>query len=179
MAVIRCLAPAEGLQGVVACLRESENLTGILVVAFLLIGWLAMQSLAEARRYRQIRERQPTMSAPPPFGSVRHADAVYTFANREFYQVMLAEMEKALFAAGYELTRDESRRMMLSDADRHEVSRRVFRVRQSFISPLLSEQLLSESADAAEKDGFSARWLSVLIGGSEQEGWYITRSKIS
>jgi len=26
------------------------------VVAFLLIGWLAMQSLAEARRYRQIRE---------------------------------------------------------------------------------------------------------------------------
>jgi len=179
MAVIRCLAPADGLQGVVACLRESENLTGILVAAFLLIGWLAMQSLAEARRYRQIRERQPVMNAPPPFGSARHADAVYTFANREFYQVMLAEMEKALFAAGYELTRDESLRMMLSDTDRHEVSRRVFRVRQGYISPLLSEQLLSESADAAEKEGFSAQWLSVLIGGSEREGWYITRSKIS
>jgi len=177
MAVIRCLAPADGLQGVMACLRESDSLAGILVVAFLLIGWLAMQSLAEARRYRQIRERQPTMSAPPPFGSVRHADAVYTFANREFYQVMLAEMEKALFAAGDELTRDESRRMMLSDADRHEVSRRVFRVRQSFISPLLSEQLLSESADVAEKEGFSARWLSVLILGSERQGWYITRSR--
>jgi hypothetical protein len=56
MAVIRCLAPADGLQGVMACLRESDSLAGILVVAFLLIGWLAMQSLAEARRYRQIRE---------------------------------------------------------------------------------------------------------------------------
>jgi len=174
MAVIRCLAPADGLQGVMACLRESESLAGILAVVLLTGGWLALQYLAEARRDRRCREVKPVI---PAFGSGQHADAMYTFANREYDQVMLAEMEKALFAAGYELTRDESRRMMLSDADIHEVSRRVFRLRQSFISPLLSEQLLSESADAAEKDGFSARWLSVLILGSERQGWYITRSR--
>jgi len=55
MAVIRCLAPADGLQGVMACLRESESLAGILAVVLLTGGWLALQYLAEARRDRRWR----------------------------------------------------------------------------------------------------------------------------
>jgi len=174
MAVIRCLAPADGLQGVMACLRESESLAGILAVVLLTCGWLALQYLAEARRDRRCREVKPVI---PAFGSGQHADAMYTFANREYYQVMLAEMEKALFAAGYELTRNESLRMALPDTDRRVISRQIFRARQGYTSPSLSEQAMNACEDAATKEGYTGMWLNVLIRGSERQGWYITRSQ--
>jgi hypothetical protein len=69
-------------------------------LAGLLFSILQMHGV-NAVRGRADREYPPLAQ----FGSARHADAVHAFANREYYQVMLAEMEKALTDAGYELTR--------------------------------------------------------------------------
>ncbi|MEY8863825.1 hypothetical protein AB9K28_02780 [Enterobacter asburiae] len=89
---------------------------------------------------------------------------------------MLAEMEKALFSAGYELTRDESRSTRLANTDRRDISRKVTRVRHRYMTPLISEQMLNDSIDDAMKNGSADEWLNLLIQGSEREGWYITRT---
>lgn len=172
MAVIRCLTPADGLQGVMTCLRESENLTGILVVAFLLIGWLATQYLAETRRSRRNQEVKPVI---PAFGSSQHADAMYTFANRELYQAMLRGLENGLAETGYELTRDSSRRgVAIPLEDRLTLSRWVFRARQWYTSPRMCEQRTKDIEDEAVNDGYAGMLLNILIRGCAREGWYIT-----
>lgn len=83
---------------------------------------------------------------------------------------MLAEMEKALFSAGYELTRDASRSTRLANADRRDISRKVTRVRHRYMTPLISEQMLNDSIDDAMKNGSADEWLNLLIQGSEREG---------
>lgn len=178
MALISCFTRTDSLQGVLTCLRDSENLTGILVAALLLVGWLAMQYLAEVRRVRQapsVKAGIPVTRNIPAFGCGQHADAVHSFANREYYQIMLAEMEKALFAAGYELTRDEFRRVTIPTTDLVAISRKIFRARQWYVSPGVSEQVMKDSEDTAVNDGYAGMWLSVLLRGSEREGWYITK----
>ena len=176
MALISCFTCPEGLQGVLTCLRDTEGLTGILVVVGLLTGWLVVQYLAGARRERRARESRPGMPVPPAqFGSAWHADVVHATANREYYQIMLAELEKAVTDAGYELTRDGSQRVTLPEADRQKISRRVLRARQLDMTPRVTEQMMKDSEDAAVNDGYAGRWLTVLIRGSESAGWYITK----
>lgn len=176
MALISCFTTPEGLQGVLTCLRDTEGMTGILVVVALLAGWLVVQHLADARRERLAWESRPGIPVPlAPFGSARHADVVHAFANRQYYQVMLAELEKALTDAGYELTRDESQRMTLPEADRQKISRRLIRARQLGLTPRVTEQMIKDSEDVAVNDGYAGMWLSVLIRGSESAGWYITK----
>lgn len=89
--------------------------------------------------------------------------------------VLLAELEKGLTDEGYELTRDGSLRVEMSEADRRKISRRIFRARQCYTSPRVSELVMQDSEDAAVNDGYAGTWLSVLIRGSEREGWYITK----
>lgn len=177
MALISCFTGPQGLQGVLACLRDTEGMTGILVVVALLAGWIVVQYVACARRERLARESRPGIPVPlAQFGNARHATAVHDFANRNYYQVMLAEMEKALFSAGYELTRDASRCTRLANTDSRDISRKVTRVRHRYMTPLISEQMLNDSIDDAMKNGSAAEWLNLLIQGSEREGWYITRT---
>jgi len=175
MALVNCLKDGESLQEMLTCLRDSESLAGVTVVVFLLVGWLVLQAIAEKRRGRRawdIKEAAPAT----PFGSARHAEAVLAFANRELYQLMIAEMENALSAEGYELVRDESRRMAIPTADRIAISRKIIRARQGHIFPGLSARAMKDYEDAAVSDGYAGAMLSLLIRGSETEGWYITRS---
>ena len=176
MALISCFTSPQGLQGMLTCLRDTEGMTGILVVVALLAGWIAVQYFADARRVRLAWESRPGLPVPvAQFGSARHADAVHAFANREYYQVLLAELEKGLTDEGYALTRDESLRVTMPEADRQKISRRIFRARQCYTAPRVSEQAMQDNVDAAVNDGYAGSWLCLLIRGSEREGWYITK----
>ncbi|UXJ66586.1 hypothetical protein [Enterobacter kobei] len=176
MALISCFTGPQGLQRMLTCLRDTEGMTGILVVVALLAGWIVVQHLADARRERRAWESRPGIPVPlAQFGSARHADAVHAFANREYYQVMLAELEKALTEEGYALTRDESLCVTMPEADRQKISRRIFRARQCYTAPRVTEQAMQDNVDAAVNDGYAGSWLSLLIRGSEREGWYITK----
>lgn len=176
MALISCFTGPEGLQGVLTCLRDTEGLTGILVVVGLLTGWLVVQYLAGARRERRAWESRPGMPVPPAqFGSARHAESVHAFANRELYQAMLRGLENGLTETGYELTRDRSRRVVaIPLEDRLTISRWVFRARQWYTSPRMSEQRTKDIEDDAVNDGYAGMLLNVLIRGCDHEGWYIT-----
>lgn len=180
MALTSCFSDPEGLRGVLTCLRDTEGLTGIVVVVGLLTGWLVVQYLAGARRERQAWESRQGIPVPQAqFGSARHADVVHAFANRDYYQMMLAELEQGLTEVGYALTRDESQRVTMPTADRLALSRRIFRARLRYTTPRVSEQTMKDSEDIAVNDGYAGTWLSVLIRGSECAGWYITRSEKS
>lgn len=176
MALISCFTGPQGLQGMLTCLRDTEGMTGILVVVTLLAGWLVVQHLADARRERRAWESRPGIPVPQAqFGSARHADAVHGFANRDYYQMLLAELEQGLTEAGYALTHDESQRVTIPTADRLALSRRIFRARLRYTTPRVSEQTMKDNEDIAVNDGYAGTWLSVLIRGSECAGWYITR----
>jgi hypothetical protein len=43
MALISCFTGPQGLQGMLTCLRDTEGMTGILVVVALLAGWIVVQ----------------------------------------------------------------------------------------------------------------------------------------
>jgi hypothetical protein len=45
MALISCFTGPQGLQGMLTCLRDTEGMTGILVVVALLAGWIVVQYL--------------------------------------------------------------------------------------------------------------------------------------
>jgi hypothetical protein len=59
MALISCFTGPQGLQGMLTCLRDTEGMTGILVVVALLAGWIVVQYLADARRERRAWESRP------------------------------------------------------------------------------------------------------------------------
>jgi hypothetical protein len=74
------------------------------LIILLAAGWCSVPGRGETCTADP--EARPGIPVPPAqFGNARHASAVHDFANQNYYQVMLAEMEKALFSAGYELTR--------------------------------------------------------------------------
>lgn len=176
MALISCFTSPRGLQGMLTCLRDTEGMTGILVVVALLAGWIAVQYFADARCVRQAWESRPGLPVPlAQFGSARHADAVHAFANRELYQAMLRGLENGLTETGYKLTRDRSRRVVAIPLEhRLTISRWVFRARQWYMSPGMSEQRTKDIEDDAVNDGYAGMLLNVLIRGCAHEGWYIT-----
>lgn len=176
MALTDCFIQPGSLQGLMTCLRESENLTGVAVAAALLAAWLVIQLMAQRRRNSLRLVAIPGVPVKQPadrFGDEKNADRVYNFANRELYQLMLSEMEKALTDAGYAMTRDEAKRVTISEADRQIISRRIFRARQCFITPRVSEQTMKDSENAAVNDGYAGTWLSMLIRANEAQGWYV------
>jgi hypothetical protein len=59
MALISCFTGPQGLQGVLTCLRDTEGMTGILVVVALLAAWIVVQYVACARRERRMWESRP------------------------------------------------------------------------------------------------------------------------
>lgn len=179
MALTDCFIQPGQLQGLITCLRESENLTGVAVVACLLAVWLTVQLMAQRRCKAQQRLALPGIPVVQHmirFADKQHAEAVHSFANRELYQLLLTEMGKALTDAGYAMTRDEAKRMTISEADRQIISRRIFRARQCYITPRVSEQTLKDSEDAAVNDGYAGTWLSVLIRANEAQGWYVSHN---
>lgn len=176
MALTDCFIEPGSLQGFMTCLRESENLTGVAMMAVLFAAWLTVQLMAQRRRKARQRVALPGIPVTQNlirFGDENHAAGVHNFVNRELFQLMLNEMEKALTDTGYSLTRSEAKRETISEADRQKISRRIFRVRQCYITPRVSEQAMKDSEDAAVNDGYAGTWLSVLIRANEAQGWYI------
>jgi len=178
MALTDCFIQPGSLQGLMTCLRESENLTGVAVVAGLLTAWLVIQLMAQRGRKAHRPEAMdgvPVTQTPERFGDEKHAEAVYTFANREMYQLLLAEMEKALVEAGYRLTTKASGKEALTEPVLDEISGRIYRVRERFMAPLLSDDELNESTLFAVKRGFAQALLNMLIRANEAQGFYIRR----
>lgn len=178
MALTDCFIQPGSLQGLMTCLRESENLTGVAVVAGLLTAWLVIQLMAQRGRKAHRPEATvgvPVMQTAERFGDEKHAEAVYTFANREMYQLLLAEMEKALVEAGYRLTTKASGKEALTEPVLDEISGRIYRVRERFMAPLLSDDELNESTLFAVKRGFAQALLNMLIRANEAQGFYIRR----
>ena len=177
MALTGCFVQTGTLQGLMTCLRDSENLSGVMVVAILLIGWLSLQLIGERRqRLKAEKDQKAGVAAVIPFGSRAHAQAVCQFANWDMYQYLLAELEKALLAEGCFLTLDCEQRVLLSDDSRRRVARQVFVARARYMMPMQPDHVVAKEADECAMNGYSTQWLYVLIQGSEQLGWYITRA---
>ena len=178
MAIIECFRNPENLSSVLTCLREAEGLSGLLAVAVGLALWIVAQLSVDAKREkaanREMKYGLP-VSCPSVFGSPAHAEAVLRSANQDYYQLMLAEMEKTLFAQGYELTRDRNLQVVADSETQRKVARAVYIARERYLAPNQPEHELAEKATMASSDGYCARWLSMLITGSERQGWYITR----
>jgi hypothetical protein len=72
-------------------------------------GFLRVLKDKSAKR----RASQPAQS-PPAYASADHAAAVHSFANQEFFQLLLGVMRKNLTAEGYDLTQDQYQRITLA-----------------------------------------------------------------
>lgn len=176
MALTDCFIQPGSLQGLMTCLRESENLTGVAVVAGLLTAWLVIQLMAQRGRKAHRPEAMdgvPVMQTPERFGDEKHAEAVYTFANREMYQLLLAEMEKALTEAGYRIKQKTSCREELKEPVLGEIGGRIYRVRERFMAPMLSDDALNENTLCAVRQGFAQSLLTMLIRANEAQGCYV------
>lgn len=118
---------------------------------------------------------KPAISSPPTFGGQQHAETVHLFANRDYYQFLLSEFEKALFAQGYELTADRTRHVVPDSDSTRQVARAIMIARERYMAPLQSDATLEEKADECARAGYSHQWFCLLAAGSERTGWYITR----
>lgn len=178
MAIVECISSNGSLKGMLTCLQTGESLSGLAFVALGLCLWIVAQlSVERGRKKAAAREMKYDLpvSVPSVFGSPAHAEAVYRSANQDYYQLMLAEMEKALFAQGYELTRDRLQQVVADGETQRTVARAVYIARERYLAPNQPEHELAEKATMASSDGYCARLLSLLITGSERQGWYITR----
>lgn len=175
MALMDCFIPANPLQAFMTCLREGENLIGVVMVFLVLGAWLALQLVREMRIRRRAAGEAAGRAAPAKFASGEHAGAVWRYANTDMYQYVLAELEKTLTAEGYALTRDRTLSVMLSDTCRYRVAREVFLARERFLTPMRPESDMEVAADECSRNGYSAQWLACLLRGCELQGWYVTR----
>lgn len=116
MAIISCFSQAESLRGVLVCLNDTGGVAGLCAVALGLGIWIVAQVGSEAaakkRLAKVMKYGKPAIASPPTFGGQQHAETVHLFANRDYYQFLLSEFEKALFAQGYELTTDSTRHVV-------------------------------------------------------------------
>lgn len=178
MALTDCFIQTGSLQGLMTCLRESENLTGVAVAATLLAAWLTVQLMAQRRRKAQQQVPQPGIPVTQhmvSFTDEQNADAVYNFANRELFLLLLTEMEKALSEAGYRLTRNASRRCELTESELTEIGGRIYRAREQHMFPFLSDEVMNGNTRLAVRLGCATAWLNMLIRANEAQGWYIQR----
>jgi hypothetical protein len=118
------------------------------------------------------RASQPAQS-PPAYASADHAAAVHSFANQEFFQLLLGVMRKNLTAEGYDLTQDQYQRITLAPESSRRIARAVFIAREQRLAPGQPSHIIMERADDAIESGYASQWLETLIQGSESTGWYI------
>lgn len=179
MALTDCFIGTELLPGIISCVREGENMSCVVNVPLLLSGCVALliagalvDKIRSRRRVPEIKETRPL---PSRFASQEQADAVWQYANTALYQYVLVELERALPAEGYILTRDPARRVSLTSTSQHRLAREMFLARERFLTPMRPESLMEEAADECSLNGFSAQWLSCLLRGCELQGWYVTQ----
>lgn len=115
---------------------------------------------------------QPSQS-PPAYASADHAGAVFAFANKEYFQLMLGVVGKSLVAEGYVLTDDPQQRIPLSPESSRRIARAVFIAREQHLAPGQPSGVLMERADDAMENGYAMQWLETLILSSESTGWFI------
>lgn len=131
-------------------------------------GFLRVLKDKSAKR----RASQPAQS-PPAYASADHAAAVHSFANQEFFQLLLGVMRKNLTAEGYDLTQDQYQRITLAPESSRRIARAVFIAREQRLAPGQPSHIIMERADDAIESGYASQWLETLIQGSESTGWYI------
>ena len=180
MAIISCFSQPDSLRGVLVCLNDTGGIAGLCAVALALGLWIVAQVGSEAadkkRRAKIMKYGQPAIPFPPTFGGQQHAETVHLFANRDYYQFLLSEFEKALFAQGYELTTDSTRHVVPDSDSTRQVARAIMIARERYMAPLQSDTTLEEKADECARAGYSHQWFCLLVAGSEKAGWYITRT---
>lgn len=180
MAIISCFSQPESLRGVLVCLNDTGGIAGLCAVALGLGIWLIAQVQSEAAAKKRLEKvmkyGKPAISSPPTFGGQQHAETVHLFANRDYYQFLLSEFEKALFAQGYELTTDSTRHVVPDSDSICQVARAIMIARERYMAPRQSEEILKEKADECARVGNSHQWFCLLAAGSERTGWYIARS---
>lgn len=180
MAIISCFSQPESLRGVLVCLNDTGGIAGLCAVALGLGIWIVAQvgsdAAAKKRLAKVMKYGQPAISSPPIFGGQQHAEEVHLFANRDYYQFLLSEFEKALFAQGYELTTDSTRHVVPDSDSSRQVARAIMIARERYMAPLQSDATMEEKADECARAGYSHQWFCLLAAGSERTGWYIARS---
>jgi hypothetical protein len=180
MAIISCFSQPESLRGVLVCLNDTGGIAGLCAVALGLGIWIVAQVGSEAAAKKRLAKvtkyGQPAISSRPIFGGQQHAEAVHLFANRDYYQFLLSEFEKALLAQGYELTADHTRHVVPDSDSTRQVARAIMIARERYMAPLQSDATLEEKADECARVGNSHQWFCLLATGSERTGWYIARS---
>lgn len=156
--------------------------TGTLVLGLIWLGFFAcfaffLLSLSQQRKAvsREAVVQGMPVTEPPPFAGPEHAAAVSYFANRHYYQSLLAALQDALLSEGYEMTTDGTRCLPLPPGTAERVARDVAFAREKHLLPLQSDDRMEAKLAEDRKNGYAARWLECLIAGSASQGWYIAR----
>jgi hypothetical protein len=184
MAIIECQKYVGSISGILECEGEPDNLAAIMAVSMTvivgLIIWMSVRYWREFRhlkaRLRQNENNPIDFGLAPPFSGPDHASSVHQFANRDYFQYLLTALQEGLHSEGYELTRDARCRILLTTEIFNRLASNVFMAREHYMAPLQSEDLLKEKVEECSTNGYSARWLQLLIDGSAAQGWYVTRS---
>ncbi len=136
--------------------------------------YLCIRAIFDDLKEKSTKRRvvQPAQS-PPAYASAEHAAAVHSFANQEYFQLMLGVMRKNLTAEGYVLTQDKYQQIPLALESSRRIARAVFIAREQRLAPAQPSHIIMERADDAIESGYALQWLETLIHGSESTGWYI------
>lgn len=144
------------------------------LVVFVVIAFVFYGCFKLSRHYSASRSATP-QEMQQSFGSPDNAYAIHQYANTDYFQYLLAAFEAALKQEGYELTRSAEHRVTLVRSAWERVARAIFIERDKYMAPMQDANAVSLKADMSGEDGFSDRWLWLLINGSASQGWYITQ----
>lgn len=136
--------------------------------------YLCIRGFLDERKDKSAKKHavQPSQSLPA-YASADHAAAVHSFANQEFFQLLLGVMRKNLAAEGYVPTQDQHQRIPLAPESFRRVAKAVFMAREQHLAPGQPSHIIMERANNAMESGFALHWLETLIHGSESTGWFI------
>jgi hypothetical protein len=162
----------------------------VVLLAGLVTLWLLTMCLAYAqgrvsglrsanrpanREFHTANAASEEAAAQPALGSAELAAKVYDSAMTGFYVVMLDEAMKALSEAGYSVIAGGKgeHTLMLPDAVREEVARRVHYKRQLFVAPLEDDEERRSRVERDVRDGYAQLMLDELILGWAKAGVFV------
>lgn len=153
-------------------------LTVVFIVMMAMLNTVLV-SLARVRKYASYRTGTRKAATgpdgqPPEYGGRQLAEGVFLYANKDYYQFLLSELQDGLEEEGYAMTTDPDRRVALSHSSRQRLAGRLFIARERYVAPFQPDRVVDEKAQECSRNGYSSQWLSWLIRGCETQGWFIT-----
>ena len=180
MEVAYCLNNGE-ISGAIRCLLSDKPLIQVVTLTMIFglvifIVWF-LQRKQDIQRAKDLADMAELAALIKPslhaYASADHAAAVHSFANQEYFQLLLGVMRKALTAEGYVLTQEQHQRIPLAPESTRRIARAVFIAREQHLAPGQPSHIIMERADDAMESGYALQWLETLIHGSESTGWFI------